>query len=238
MAKREEIRQKENIREKANFKNMQLNREELMHADIASLSHELTYRRYLMNYGQARLFFQKITVPEYLALHFMNEAAQEEASGRTYLQDIANQMQRPVRQISRVVKALRDRGLLTWSHDGDGSAGTYVTITDAGLQMLQEEETVLKNYYSQVIEHYGRDNFVQLLQLMRQLESVMEEELADMGGRHEIDENEDTSGMDEPNEINGAAGTNEIDRTAGIDGRNGIDAAAGAQGGEDDDADE
>ncbi len=164
------------------------NNEELMTADIVSLSHELTYRRYLLNNGHISHFFQKISIPEYLALHFINETAQHSDSGRTYLKDIADKMKRPVRQISRVVKSLQDRGLLSWSHDGDGREGTYVTITEAGRNILGEEESMLKEYYGRVVAHYGRDNFVQLLRLMRQLEAVMGEEFEGM----EVAEDDET----------------------------------------------
>ena len=164
------------------------NKEELMTADIVSLSHELTYRRYLLNNGHIRHFFQKISIPEYLALHFINETAPAGGHGRTYLKDIADKMQRPVRKISGVVKSLQDRGLLSWSHDGDGREGTYVTITEAGRNVLGEEENILKEYYGRVVEHYGRENFVRLLQLMRQLETVMGEEFAGM----EVAEDDET----------------------------------------------
>lgn len=159
-------------------------KEELMGSDIAKLSHELTYHRYLLNNEQIRIFFQKLSIPEYLALHIIQEAEKENDiySGRTYLKDIADKMQRPVRQTSRMVKALQERGLVVWSHDGDGSEGTYVTITDSGREMLGEEEAALKTYYGRVIANYGRENFIQLLQLMKQLETVMGAETERMEG--------------------------------------------------------
>ena len=69
---------------------------------------------------------------------------------------------------------------MAWSHDGDGSEGTYVTITEAGKKMLEEEEAALKKYYGKVITSYGRDNLIQLLQLMKQLETVMGKEFEEM----------------------------------------------------------
>lgn len=80
-------------------------------------------------------------------MHMIKESEQADDiyAGRTYLKDISDQMQRPMRQISRMVKTLQERGFLAWSHDGDGSEGTYVTITEAGKKMLEEEEAALKN---------------------------------------------------------------------------------------------
>ena len=150
--------------------------------DIGKLSHELTYHKYLLNNDKIRSFFQKLSIPEYLAMHMIRESEQADDiyAGRTYLKDISDQMQRPMRQISRMVKTLQERGFLAWSHDGDGSEGTYVTITEAGKKMLEEEEAALKKYYGKVITSYGRDNLIQLLQLMKQPETVMGKEFEEM----------------------------------------------------------
>ena len=125
-------------------------KEEIKDSDIIKLSHELTYRRYLLSDGKIRSFFRKVSIPEYLALHIIKESGQKGDSGKTYLKEIADSMQRTVRQTSHLVKALQERGMLAWSHDGDGSEGTYVTITDSGKKMLAEEEDMLKQYYRRV----------------------------------------------------------------------------------------
>jgi len=115
-------------------------------------------------------------------MHIIKESEQTDDiyAGRTYLKDIADKMQRSVRQTSRMVKTLQERGLVAWSHDGDGSEGTYVTITEAGSRMRQEEEEALKKYYGRVIKSYGRENLLHLLQLMKQLETVMSTEFEEM----------------------------------------------------------
>ena len=46
--------------------------------------------------------------------------------------------------------------------------------------MLQEEEEALKKYYGRVITSYGRENLLHLLQLMKQLETVMSTEFEEM----------------------------------------------------------
>ncbi|MGN0141722.1 MAG: MarR family winged helix-turn-helix transcriptional regulator [Roseburia sp.] len=148
--------------------------------DIANLSNELMYRRYIMNRDeQMRKLFQKITIPEYIALHSISAVNEisEIYSGRTYLKDLADKMQLTIRQISQMVGKLKDRGLLSWSHDGNGSEGTYVTITETGQKLLEEQEEVLKKYYGRVIEKYGKENLILLLQLMKQLETVMSSEM-------------------------------------------------------------
>ena len=102
-------------------------------------------------------------------------------------------MQLTIRQTSKMMSDLKDRGLILWSHDGDGSEGTYVTITETGEKLLSEQEQVLKKYYGNVSEKFGKQNLLSLLQLMKQLETVMSSEIEEMEAisederRNEID---------------------------------------------------
>ncbi len=169
---------------------MQNEKKSIVKADITQLSNELTYRRYLMNKGQMYKVFKKMSIPEYIALH--NIAVDSEISdiysGKTYLKELSEKMQLTIRQTSKLIGQLRDRGLVLWSHDGDGSEGTYVTITETGEQVLSEQEEILKEYYGKVIEKYGRENLIQLLQMMKQLETVMSSEIEELEGASEDEE--------------------------------------------------
>ncbi|MGN0350647.1 MAG: hypothetical protein ACI4ES_03265 [Roseburia sp.] len=158
--------------------------------DITKLSNELTYRRYMMTKDQIQKLFQELTMPEYIALHNIsatNETS-EIYSGRTYLKDLADKLQLTIRQTSKMVGDLKDRGLLSWSHDGNGSEGTYVTITEMGQKLFEKQEMILKNYYARVIKKYGKENLVLLLQLMKQLETVMSSEMEGVESQDEYNE--------------------------------------------------
>lgn len=160
--------------------------------DIIQLSNELIYQRHLFNREYRKDIFMKMSIPEYIALQYI---AMEETSniysGRTYLKDLSDKLQMTMRQISKMVEKLRDAGYLLWSHDGNGSEGTYVTITESGRNMLKNQEELLKKYYGKVFEKFGKENLIQLLQLMKQLETVMSSELENL----EVEKNDD--GTDE-----------------------------------------
>ncbi len=151
--------------------------------NITELSHELTYHRYMLNQGQVRGLFQNITIPEYIALHYILHSITEKGSGtnKAYLQDVANELRLPLSRASRMVGNLRDKGLVSWSHDGNGSEGTYITITDSGVRLLEKQEARLKDYYGRVAEKFGEENMVTLLKLMIQLERVMDSEMDSEG---------------------------------------------------------
>ena len=103
-------------------------------------------------------------------------------SGRTYLKDLSDKLHMTMRQTSTLVGKLRDAGYVVWSHDGNGSEGTYVTITESGQNVQKDQEETLRKFYGKVIENFGKENLIQLLQLMKQLETIMSSELEKMEG--------------------------------------------------------
>ena len=147
--------------------------------DVMKLSNELTYQRYLFNREHIKDIFMKMSMPEYIALHHiaMEEENADIYSGRTYLKDLSDKLQMTMRQISKMIERLRDKGYVLWSHDGNGSEGTYVTITESGRTLLREQEEAMKRYYGKVFDKFGKENLIQLLQLMKQLETVMSSEI-------------------------------------------------------------
>ena len=157
--------------------------------ELNALSHEITYRRYLMNRGMIKELFEKLSISEYIALHII--ATESEASaiyeGKTYLKDLSEKMELSMRQTSNMIGAMRDKGLLKWVHDGNGSDGTYVTITESGSRLLGDEEVLLRKYYGKVIGKFGKDNMIKLLQLMRELDTIMSGELEEISGEVEIE---------------------------------------------------
>lgn len=163
--------------------------------DVISLSNEFTYRKYLMNRGSVKHLFSKLSVAEYLTLQGI-EAISDSSDiygSKAYLTDLAQRMQMSIRQTSKLVRDLRDRGYVKWSHDGNGTNGTYVTITAAGEEQLHVQEEIIKEYYGGVIDKFGKENMVQLLVLMKELDTVMESEIEEMqvmNDDDELDENE------------------------------------------------
>ncbi len=149
-----------------------------MSTDILELSNELTYRAYLMNRDQLRKHFSELNIREYIAMQRITHIAASDGiySGKVYLKDLAQSMHLSIHQTSRMAKELKDRGLVTWSHDGDGSEGTYLSITDSGKELVSKNEEILKEYYGRIIDQYGKDNMIQLLQMMKRLETIVQGE--------------------------------------------------------------
>lgn len=141
---------------------------------VTQLSHEF-YQRYLMNTKQFEDIFRILTVSEYIMLQTICELGRDAAGGirRIYLSDLSQKMQLTMRNTSHKVTELRERGLLVWSYDGNGSEGTYVTVTSTGEKLLWEQQKVCREYYEEVIARFGKQNMMELIEQMRQLECVM-----------------------------------------------------------------
>ena len=83
---------------------------------------------------------------------------------------------------------MNGKNLLNWDHDGDGKDGTYVTITEHGMNVYEETDSKLRDFYSNVLQKIGKEKIVQLLQLMKEFDSVMRTELEKMEENNETDE--------------------------------------------------
>ena len=139
---------------------------------INKLAYDLTYQRYLLNKDKSNYLFNDLSVGDYVVLHtvlcFEDKA---------YLEKLGEKLNLSISKMSNVATNLKNRGLVIWSHDGDGSEGTYLTVTETGLKLMDKQEDKLKNYYERVINRFGLKNTVDLIGKMTALETIMEEEM-------------------------------------------------------------
>lgn len=151
--------------------------------NIAKLSYELTYHNYIMNRDNARLLFKELSVSEYLLLHYLIKFTSESDAPKekVYLMDLAENLKQPMREISKLAGSLKERGLIIWAHDGNGSEGTYLIITESGLKLVYRQDEIMKDYYGRVIQKYGKENVIALLKMMSDLEEVIDSVFAEKG---------------------------------------------------------
>ena len=143
--------------------------------DLQSLSQEFMQRRQEIQQNENVTGLQ---LRDFLALVVIDKCRPEgaEPQDRIYLRDVSQTLGLTSRQTAAVVGGLRDKGLVAWKHDGDGSEGTYVVITDEGHTLMATHKSISEDYYSRVIARFGEENMVQLLDLIKQLGAIMKEE--------------------------------------------------------------
>lgn len=157
---------------------------------MKNLAHEITYRRYLLSKDDARYMFRDISIAEYIVLHFMCEQIESDSiySDRIYLSEISEKLNLPIRKTSKLIREMSGKSLINWDHDGDGKDGTYVTITEHGRNVFEETDRRLREFYTRVLENFGREKMIELLQLMKEFDSVMRTELEQMEDNNETAE--------------------------------------------------
>lgn len=163
---------------------MELNENLTNESNIEQLSNEMTYRRYAMSKVNVKKFFYDLSITDYIIMSIAAGLHQKnkQSPNRIYLEDLAQKLQLPIYKVSKIVGNLRDRGLLLWSHDGDGSDGTYIIITETGRKTVEKQAQVLKNFYGKVIEKFGKEKFIRFLHMMNKLDEIMQEEIQELEG--------------------------------------------------------
>ena len=157
---------------------------------MKNLAHEITYRRYMLSKDDAKFMFKDINIAEYIVLHFMCEQTESDSiySDRIYLSEISEKLNLPIRKTSKLIREMSGKNLINWDHDGDGKDGTYVTITEHGKNVFAETDGKLRDFYTKVLQKLGKEKIIQLLQLMKEFDSVMRTELEQMEDTNENDE--------------------------------------------------
>lgn len=137
------------------------------------LFEDFTLHRYLVAEHAMFQITHSLKRGEYLMLIFIHHTAQEREDGKVYLKEIAEEVELPMNEVSADIKGLRDSGYVKWTHDGAGENGTYVVMTDNGNEMLEENRKKLADFYKKVIEEYGYDKLIALVDSMKELETTM-----------------------------------------------------------------
>lgn len=132
-----------------------------------NLIYELIYRKYQIGREKAENIFTRLTELEYIVLYTTLQGAE-----KTYLAELSEKLELPLYLVSDIAQKLQANGMVVWSHDGDGSKGTYLMVTELGKEALSEQEKVLAGYYEKVIAAFGRERLAGLLEELKALAKI------------------------------------------------------------------
>ncbi len=147
---------------------------------ITELSRDYILRQYRMNNNNIIVLFKDLSIPEYIALRTILQYSMSESgiTERMYLSDLSEKMKLSMPQISKMAEKLNDKGLVVWTHERSGRSGTYVQITNIGKDFLAEKERLFHDFFGRVIDRYGKDKMIDLIQRMGDLEAIITDEIA------------------------------------------------------------
>lgn len=151
--------------------------EKLRQEELMDLGNRLMHLRYSMDSEHMGIIFSEISMPDYMILVMLSrKLGIHEPEAKVYLSEISTELNLPITRVSKLVQNLQEKGYVYWQHDEDGSRGTYIYLSETGGELIKNQQEILHKFVKQVIERMGYEKFVQVLELMHELETVMEEE--------------------------------------------------------------
>lgn len=151
----------------------------ILEKDLTTLANEITYRKYLLEKVNVKKLFNGISVLDYNAMQAIlrfNEK-KENVTDRIYLRELSEELKIPISKVSQMIGRLQENGMVRWKHEGKGEQGTYIEITDRGIEAVKRQQDILKSFYGTVVTRYGIDKFMQMLDMVTELEDIMTDEL-------------------------------------------------------------
>lgn len=87
----------------------------------------------------------------------------------------------PLPKVTAIARSLQGKGLVRWTHDGNGEDGTYILLTDTALTSVQAHRQTLRKYHQRVVSAFGEERFLHLLSEIAQLEEILRQEAEKVG---------------------------------------------------------
>ncbi|MCR4616927.1 MAG: MarR family transcriptional regulator [Lachnospiraceae bacterium] len=148
--------------------------------DLIKLANQMLQVRSTIDSDHLKKIFSKISIIDYTALKKVyGNTTEEHISEPIYLTQLAEQFNMTISQVSNQVKRLQTKGYIYWEHDENG---TYIRLSETGHRLMQEQQEILNDYFYNVVKRIGYIRFIQLLDNIKKLEEIMDEEACKMIG--------------------------------------------------------
>lgn len=132
-----------------------------------------------------RRLFQANASDEYALIWLLSKHTKDTGSEKIYLKDMVRELNLPMHKVSAIARSLRDKGLVQWTHDGNGQEGTYILLTDTALDSAQSHRQAMRTYHQRVVAAYGEEKFLHLLGEITQLEEILRQEAEKLEATHD-----------------------------------------------------
>lgn len=125
--------------------------------------------------------FVKLNQSEYMAMEALREALdRREGDGAIYLYEIAENLNLPMPTVSKIVQRLNEKGLISWELDIETRKNTYIKMTENGNQLLEEQKTLLHEFYHNVIGKLGEEYSEKFVSMLAHVNEIMKTEMANI----------------------------------------------------------
>lgn len=132
-----------------------------------------------------RRLFQENASDEYALIWLLSKHTKDSGSEKIYLKDMVKELNLPLPKVTAIARSLQGKGLVRWTHDGNGEEGTYILLTETALTSVQARRQTLRRYHQQVVAAFGEERFLHLLGEIAQLEEILRQEAEKVGDDHD-----------------------------------------------------
>ncbi len=88
---------------------------------------------------------------------------------------VAGELMMPKSQVSRVLNALEDEGLIERINSKTDRRAVYIIVTEKGKALLLEGENNYKRFINYIYDSIGHSDFEQLIRILKKVEDAMED---------------------------------------------------------------
>ena len=125
----------------------------------------------------ASVFFSDVSRGEYMLIGAFLKYEKDHGGEHITVNDLASELKVAVPAVSRTLKNLESRGLITRQTDKDCRRNTLVLISEKGMQLFRENEKQLRKFIDKIISVFTHEEIDQLIRFHNRIENVMEEEI-------------------------------------------------------------
>ncbi len=146
--------------------------------ELVKLAGQMLQIRSTIDSDHLRRIFSKISLADYTILRKVyGNTTEEHIKEPIYLALLAEKYNVPISQVSNAVKKLQTKGCIYWEHD---RKGTYIRLSETGHRLMQEQQEILNEYLYNVVKRIGYVRFIQIVDSIRSMEEIMDEEACKM----------------------------------------------------------
>lgn len=121
---------------------------------------------------------EHVIYSEYVALSHISRYVEENpGSPGIYVSELADRMETATSAVSRMLKSIEGKGLITRTVDLENRRNTYVCLTPAGRQILADSAMGMEELWKRLLQRMGDEDAHKLIELWNKLASIMEEEV-------------------------------------------------------------
>ncbi len=116
----------------------------------------------------------RVDVSNYMMMWFLIQQTETpDQRQKFYLKDLSQSFGIPMYVMTALARRLQEKNLVVWKHDGNGEAGTYLQVTEVGMQTAADQRKTLERYRQEIQEQFGEERFFSLMREMSALEELM-----------------------------------------------------------------